>query len=78
MNILNYCSYIFNLETIIILSKLKFYKESFYINSDNQNITNEMYFQNIYNSIELVLGIQEFFSSLFEEKKIIYIEYIRC
>jgi hypothetical protein len=42
MNILNYCSYIFNLETIIILSKLKFYKESFYINSDNQNITNEM------------------------------------
>jgi hypothetical protein len=74
VNILNYCLYIFNLETIIIsLSKLKFFKESFYINSHNQNIINEMDSQNIYNNIELMPGIQDFFSLLIEEKKIIYI-----
>jgi hypothetical protein len=74
VNILNYCLYIFNLETIIIsLSKLKFSKESFYINSHNQNIINEMDTLNIYNNIEVMPGIQEFFSLLIEEKKIIYI-----
>jgi hypothetical protein len=74
INILNYCLYIFNLETIIIsLLKLKCFKESFYINSHNQNIINEMDTLNIYNNIELMPGIQELFSLLIEEKKIIYI-----
>lgn len=74
MNILNYCLYIFNLETIIIsLSKLKFPKKSFYINSHNQNIINGTDSQNIYNNIELILGIQEFFSLLIKGEKMIYI-----
>jgi len=66
---LNYFLYIFNLETIIIsLEKLTFLNESLYINN-----LNEMDSQNIYNNIELIPGIQDFFSLLIEEKKIIYI-----
>ena len=69
MNILKYSFYIFNLEIIIIsLAKLKFLSESLYINN-----LNEMDSQNIYNNIELIPGIQDFFSLLIEEKKIIYI-----
>jgi len=69
MNSLNYFLYIFNLETIIIsLAKLTFLNESLYINN-----LNEMDSQNIYNNIELIPGIQDFFSLLIEEKKIIYI-----
>jgi hypothetical protein len=71
---LNYCLYIFNLETIIIsLEKLNFFKDLFYINSHNQNILNGMDSQSTYNNIELVPGIQEFFFLLIEAKKIIYI-----
>ena len=66
---LKYSLYIFNLEIIIIsLAKLKFLSESLYINN-----LNEMDSQNIYNNIELIPGIQDFFSLLIEEKKIIYI-----
>ena len=66
---LKYSFYIFNLEIIIIsLAKLKFLSESLYINN-----LNEMDSQNIYNNIELIPGIQDFFSLLIEEKKIIYI-----
>jgi hypothetical protein len=69
MSLLIYCLYIFNLETIITsLEKLKFFNESLCTDK-----LNEMDSQNIYNNIELVPGIQEFFSLLIEEKKIIYI-----
>ena len=69
---LNYCLYIFNLDTIISsLSELKIFKES--LNNHNQTIINGMDFQNIYNNIELISGIQEFFSLLIEENKKIYI-----